>query len=163
MRNENSPSGSIRGMRGGTLGSDYPSWWTMLRTFPFVIGLMFFLFSPRPYQKAAHRQQTAVGIVKTHDPGNHNQYGYEFSVGGKAYSGSQIPGNNGYQIGQEVLVYFDPLDPRLNSLTNFSDATENLSGPIIFCAFGLVGFALFIFFQRRAYRSNLPRSIPNQS
>jgi hypothetical protein len=128
----------------------------LLIAVPWAIGLAFFLFSPRPYEKAATRQQMTTGIVLTHDAGNHNRYGYQFAVGGKTYSGGQSPKND-LQIGQSVVVYYDPLNPALNSLYDFRDG-ENTLGPVVALSLGIAAIVLFIFLKRREYFPKAPRS-----
>lgn len=158
MRNDDSRGGPAPDTKGRILGWDNPSWWSLLATTPWAIGLLFILLSPRPYEKAEYRQQITHGIVRTHVPEDHNRCGYEFMVAGKTYSGQGTLQNGECQIGERVLVYYDPLDPTVNSRINFFDANNEGAGLPYMLAFAIAGFALFIFLQRRAYRSNLPRS-----
>jgi hypothetical protein len=132
-----------------------PSWWALLVTVPWMIGVAFGIWGFVSGQKIAGRQQTTYGIVRAHEPANHNSYGYEFVVNGKVFTGWQIPKLD-YEIGQGVRLYYDPLDPTRNSLYSFDeDAGQNL-GLVSSCAFGIAAFAVVIFVTRRAHARRSP-------
>jgi hypothetical protein len=116
---------------------------------PWAIGLIFLLYSSAVDRAIAARQRTTHGIVRTHEPANHNRYGYEFVVDGKFYTGWQIPTREEFKIGQQVLVYYDPVDPTTSGLNSFAEAAENALGPVVFCVFGITAVAIFIFVRRR--------------
>jgi hypothetical protein len=69
----------------------------------------------------ASREQATTGTVVSHEPRNHNRYGYKFQVSGQDYTGSEAPLTTEPKIGQSVTVYFDPLNPTENSLTDFAE------------------------------------------
>lgn len=39
----------------------------------------------------AAREQTANGVIVSHEPQNHNRYGYKFQVDGGDYTGWETP------------------------------------------------------------------------
>jgi hypothetical protein len=132
-----------------------PSWWNLLITLPWVIGLVFLLFSSASDQAIAGREQITYGIIRTHEPANHNRFGYEFSLSGRPFTGWQIPTRD-FEIGQRVLVYYDPLDPTKSSLDSFAGATDRILGPAIFCAVGTAAVVVIIFVRRRAHAKSRP-------
>ena len=131
-----------------------PSWRNMLVTFPWVIGLIFFLYGAIADHSIASRERTAYGIIRTHEPENHDRFGYEFSLNGKVYTGWQIPTTE-YEIGQRVLVYYDPRDPTTSSLYSFAGGADQDIGPALFCAAGMVLFTGIIFSMRRTHSRRL--------
>jgi hypothetical protein len=125
-----------------------PSWKALLVTLPWVVGLAFFSYSFIVQRAIAGRQQITAGVIRTHDPANHNSFGYEFSVNGKLYVGSQIPSRE-YKIGHQVLVYYDPRDPTTSSLDSFTRAADQSLGPVFFCSLFAVATIVVIFSLRR--------------
>jgi hypothetical protein len=134
-----------------------PSWWNLLITLPWVIGLVFLLSSSVSDRAIAGREQTTSGVIRAHEPANHNRFGYDFSVNGKLYTGWQIPLRE-FQIGQRVLVYYDPLDPTKSSLDGFEGATDRVLGPALFCAVGITAVVVLIFVRRRAHAQRSRRN-----
>jgi len=116
---------------------------------PWAIGIIFFLFSARADRAIAARQQRTYGVVKTHEPANHDRYGYDFTVNGEAYNGWQIPTRSELRIGEKVLVYYDPRDPRTSSLSSFAEGSDRAIGPVFFMTVGIVAIAAYIFLRRR--------------
>jgi hypothetical protein len=78
----------------------------------------------------AQRQMTTSGTIHTHEPGNHNRYGYNFSVSDQPYSGWYIPEHNEPTIGQRVTVYYDPIDPNTSALDDFGELALRALGPV---------------------------------
>jgi hypothetical protein len=78
----------------------------------------------------AQRQQTTSGTILTHEPSNHNRYGYNFSVSDKPYSGWHIPEHDEPTIGQRVTVYYDPIDPNTSALDDFGELALRDLGPV---------------------------------
>ena len=134
-----------------------PSWKALLITFPWVIGLVFFSYSSVLQRAVAGREHTTPGVIRTHDPANHNSFGYEFSVNGKLYAGSQIPSGE-YEIGQRVLVYYDPLNPKTSSLDSFSRAADQSLGPVFLCSILTATTVVIIFVLRRNHARKSSRS-----
>ena len=79
----------------------------------------------------ASREQSATGTIVSHEPQNHNRYGYRFQVGGTRYTGWETPLKEGPKIGQSVKVYFDPQNPSENSLTEFAVLADTWRGRAI--------------------------------
>ena len=116
---------------------------------PWSIGLIFSVYSGLTDRAIATRQRTTGGAVTAHEPANHNRYGYFFSVNGKSYVGWESPRKNEFEIGQHVLVFYDPNDPTKNALTDFGDLSLEKFGPIPLLTIGIGTVALVIFWQRR--------------
>ena len=74
----------------------------------------------------ASREQSTTGTVVSHEPRNHNRYGYKFQVSGQDYAGSETPLKAEPKIGQSVTVYFDPMNPTENALTDFAELGDRL-------------------------------------
>lgn len=129
-----------------------PSWWNLLVVLPFALFVILALYDFRTDQITAAREQTVPGQIVSHDPPNHNRFGYQFTVNGKMYTGWAIPTTD-YQIGQKVLVYYDPRDPDKSQLDDFADNGYRIIGPVFFCLFGICGVSLYIFLRRRIIRS----------
>src|SRR5579863_10052539 len=86
----------------------------------FSIGVLGMLIASHNDASVASREQSATGTIVSHEPQNHNRYGYRFQVGGTRYTGWETPLKGGPKIGQSVKVYFDPQNPSENSLTEFA-------------------------------------------
>jgi hypothetical protein len=140
---------------GARLGRTWgnPSWWNLLIMLPWVLGVGFMVYGFRVDQIKAAREQTTRGQIISHDPPNHDRYGYQFVVNGKVHSGWAIPETSEYKIGQQVLVYYDPLDPDKSALGDFAASGYRIIGPAAFCLCGICGVSLFIFLRRRSIRS----------
>jgi hypothetical protein len=85
----------------------------------------------------ASREQSAMASIISHEPQNHNRYGYRFQVGGTDYIGWEAPLKDEPKIGEPMKVYFDPQNPSENSLTDFADLADTRRGEaivlLIFC------------------------------
>ena len=128
----------------------HPSWWLLLITLPWVIGLVFLIHLSRRDAAVAARERTAWGTIIAHDPGNHNSYQYAFLVGGRLYRGWDTPQGAEPVLGQRVVIYYDSTDPNRNAFTDFADSSMEALGPAGMCLAGIIALALFIFYRRRA-------------
>ena len=115
-----------------------------------MIGLVFLISSSVSDHAIASREQTTYRIMRTHEPENHNRFGYQFSVNGKSFTGWQIPMRD-FTTGQRVLVYYDPLDPTKSSLDSFAGATGRILGPALFCTVGTTVVVVIVFVRRLVY------------
>jgi hypothetical protein len=97
----------------------------------------------------ATREQTTEGVITSHEPTNHNRYGYIFHVGGKTFTGWQSPMKDEFEIGKPVTVYYDPKDPSKNALTEFRDLGTIRFGPVPTVLLGIGTVAWFIRSQRK--------------
>ena len=105
-------------------------WWSLFIVTPWLIGAALGIYDWHRDRVIAQRQQTTLGTILTHEPGNHNRYGYNFSVSDKPYSGWYSPGNNEPTIGQRVTVYYDPIDPNTSALDDFGELALRELGPV---------------------------------
>src|SRR5712692_8907533 len=106
--------------------------WVVLTTVFFVVALG--VYSPFNYWRLANRGVLADARVTAKEPNNHRFVHYSYEIGGQTYSGI---GNGGrgnadfdrIEIGQSVLVFYDPSDPRVSCLGNPANHLEaNLTG-----------------------------------
>ena len=126
-----------------------PSWWNLLVVLPWTIGLVFLIYEWKLDRAVAERQQTTQGRITVHEPSNHNRYGYVFTVNGRSYTGWQSPRAGEFEIGKQVVVYYDPKDPAKNALTDFSELSIQSLGPVPLLMFGIGAVAVFILRRRR--------------
>ena len=127
----------------------HPSWWSLLIVAPWMIGAALQIYQWRVDRAIAQRQQTTWGTVLTHEPHNHNRYGYTFSVNAISYSGWHSPENEEPTVGQRVTVYYDPVDPNSSALDDFGELASRVLGPVPLEIGGSVVIALIIVVRRR--------------
>jgi len=132
----------------------YPSWWNLLVVLLWMIGTVLFVYEWNVDRGIATREQTTHGVITAHEPANHNRFGYLFSVNGKTFTGWESPGKDGLNVGQRVLVYYDPLNPSKNALTEFGDLGMNGLGPVPMMLFGIGAVAWYIKARRRKSRTS---------
>jgi hypothetical protein len=130
-----------------------PSWWHLLVVLPWAIGTILFIHQCKVDLGIAARERTTQGVINAHEPANHNRYGYVFSVNGKSFSGWESPGKEGLEIGRQVLVYYDPIDPSKNALTEFQDLGMSALGPVPLMLFGIGTVAWYIRSRRAKFFS----------
>jgi len=116
---------------------------------PWIIGTVLFVYEWNVDRGIATREQTTQGVITAHEPANYNRFGYVFSVNGKTFTGWESPGKDGLDIGKQVLVYYDPLNPSKNALTEFGDLGMNSLGPVPRMLFGIGAVASYIKARRR--------------
>jgi hypothetical protein len=109
----------------------------------------------------ATREQTTQGVITAHEPENHNRFGYLFTVNGKSFTGWESPGKDGLEIGRAILVYYDPVNPNKNALTEFGDRGLNSLGPVPILLFGIGAVAWYITARRRKIRASSDRAHAN--
>jgi hypothetical protein len=129
------------------------SWWSLTITLPFLAGLLFTVPAARHEAEAASRQQVAQGIITSHHPSDHNRCTYTFSVLQKLYSGADSAARPDVTIGENVLVYYDSLNPQVNSLDDFSKQAGQNEGAaaLCLCLIGVfVGVVLYSKAQHKA-------------
>jgi len=120
-----------------------PSWWTLLIVLPWVLGVTYDLYGWKHYEGVAAREQTVIGTITFHDKANHNQYRYVFSVAGKSYEA--LGGIDREPIvGEEVVVYYDPLDPTTSAIRDFKDLSSRSLGPVPLTVAGIIAVVVII-------------------
>ncbi len=130
----------------------YPSWWLLLVVLPWTIGALICVHEWLVDKSVASREQTTQGIITVHEPSNHNRYEYVFSMNGKSFTGWESPRTDRLEIGQQVVVYYDPLNPSKNAPTEFGElGMENL-GPLPLLLFGIGAVAWYIKTRRRTLK-----------
>lgn len=87
----------------------------------FAVAMLIAAYDDR---RIASRERSTTGVIVSHEPQNHNSYTHQFHINGQEYAGSETPLKEEPKIGQSVTVYFDPLDPRYNSLTDFAELAD---------------------------------------
>jgi hypothetical protein len=131
----------------------YPSWWNLLVVLPWTLGVILAIHGCTIDRMVAQREKTTGGRITAHEPANHNRYGYSFSVNGKSYSGWESPRKEEPRIGQSVTIFYDPVDPTRNALTDFADLEAESLGPVPMLLLGIGTLALFIRYRRRHGKS----------
>jgi len=129
--------------------------------FPWLFGVVMLVHEWRTDRAVAGREVITNGVITAHDPRNHNQYRYTFTVEGKPYSGWQSPREDELQIGKQVRVYYDPKDPSTSALTDFSELASNALGPIPLLIVGICAFTAYMIHKRRAQAEALHRPPSN--
>ncbi len=130
-----------------------PSWWNLLTLWPLPFVLVFCVYQSHLDRQIGLRQQETSAVVVSHDPSNHDRYGYEFAVNGRLFAGWVYPhSRTDYTIGQTVTVYYDPVDPAKNSGTGFALVSADDLFFVPFCLAGLIGLPVFIYVRRCSWR-----------
>lgn len=130
----------------------HPSWWSLLIFLPWVLGSTVAIRGLVEDRTIAQREKTTTGTVTAHEPANHNRYGYSFTVDGRTYSGWSSLSRSRPRIGQQIAVFYDPLDPTKNSLIHFADLDRVTPSMIAATLLGMALFALLIWYRRRVQR-----------
>src|SRR5258708_26246943 len=129
-----------------------PTWWNLFVVLPWAIGAIFLIHEWKVDRDVASREQTTLGLITTHEPSNHNRYGYVFTVNGISFTGWESPKNVELEIGKQVVVYYDPQNPNKNALTEFRDLGMTALGPMPTMLFGIGAVAWYIGRRRRQKR-----------
>jgi hypothetical protein len=109
--------------------------------------------------QVAGRQQITNGSIDTHDPSNHDRYGYTFSVGKRKFTGWASPGSfRDFHVGETITVYYDPSDPTTNSPSDFHETNPGSSLILSWCLLVAVAIPLSIFLQRRASKKAVAKT-----
>jgi hypothetical protein len=131
-----------------------PSWWNLFVVLPWALGAILFIYEWKVDREISTREQTTQGVITTHEPANHNRYGYAFSVNEKPFNGWESPKKQELEIGKRVVVYYDPQNPKKNALTDFRELGMDSIGPVPMLLFGIGAVAWFIRAQRRKSRTS---------
>jgi hypothetical protein len=128
-----------------------PSWWNLLILLPLLAMLLWSVHNSRTDFEIAKRQRATVATINSHDPPNHDRYGYIFLVKEIHYTGWAYPSDKiNYSLEERVVIHYDPIDPTKNLPESFEEAggRDLIFAP--FCLLIAAGLPLFIFFRRRA-------------
>ena len=129
-------------------------------TFPLILGIFFSVYGWKADLAIAARQKTATATIDAHNPPNHDRYEYVFEIGGQSYTGWQSPtGDQHFFIGQRLTVYYDPLDPTENSLTDFQDAGLQSLGPVPMMLLLICAAGFTIVMLRRHFKGNATSTV----
>jgi hypothetical protein len=136
-----------------------PTWWTLLVVLPWAMGLASAIHDWNKDRKVARREKVAVGTITAHEVSNHNQYRYKFSIDGQSYGGlgnspkdlinSRNTSKLETTIGEQVLVYYDPMNPSANALRDFSDLSNIALGPVPLMLIGIGAVTSYIYLRKR--------------
>jgi Protein of unknown function (DUF3592) len=136
----------------------YPSWWNLLIVLPWLLGIALAMREWAVDRPISQREKTTQGTIAAHEPANHNRYGYSFSIDHRSYRGWESPGKQDLRIGQKVTVFYDPLDPSRNALTDFAELEMGSIGAVPMLLVGIGAVAVFIAYRRRHVQQTPPRS-----
>lgn len=170
-KNSSTSGGEMRKLLSGMIAlrrqdseSRPDSWWNLLVLWPIPFVLFFCIHSSDSDMKVAQRQKIAIAKINTHDPPNHDRYGYFFYLNRKPYTGWAYPdGKRDFSIGESVAVYYDPLNPSKNSADDYYAVSLRDLFFVPFCILVLVGLSLFILFRRRAWKKKFAMSVPKNT
>lgn len=126
-----------------------PRWSYLLVVLPWLVALVLFTGFALADKAIAAREQTTTGTIIAHDPSNHDSYQYGYVVAGRSFRAWQVPHRDTWQIGTQVVVFYDPRNPEVSSLIDFAERSADDAGPIPLLVLGIVGFVAFIFCRRR--------------
>jgi len=133
----------------GTVGSmETRSVWTFANRTLLVLGvlafgLVIFGYAPRAGNALVAREATAQGIVTAQRTARFYGYYYDylFSVNGQSFTGRDSQPQNDFEIGNQVVVYYDSQNPKRNALTDFAEFRWDGPTP-----YGLLIFGVFFLF-----------------
>ncbi|MFZ0337549.1 MAG: DUF3592 domain-containing protein [Terracidiphilus sp.] len=125
------------------------SWWNLAGLAPFLLLGTISVHSWWNDAQIATRQKTTIGTIDGHDPPNHNRYSYAFFVNGHQFTGWATPGDRDFVIGQQIIVYYDPVDPSENSAYDFGEVNPGGFVFIGFCLLACIFYPFLIYHQRR--------------
>jgi hypothetical protein len=129
------------------------SWWNLFVLCPVLAVVVWCFYSGYSRSQVASRQHFAIGLVDTHDPSNHDRYGYTFSVGKQKFKGWAYPASyRDFHLGESITVYYDPSDPDTNSPSDFHEINTGTSLILSWCLLVAAGIPLSIFLQRRVVK-----------
>ena len=133
-----------------------PSWWNLWILLPVLAMFLWSVHNSLTDFETAKRQRVTVATIGSHDPPNHDRYGYLFSVNSEQYKGWAYPSDKvSYSLGEQIAVHYDPLDPTHNLPARFEDAAVRDLFFAPFCLLVVAGLPLFIFVRRRSLGKGL--------
>ena len=124
--------------------------WAPLIVLPWVIGLLLSVYGASRDALVSQREQTADAVVVAHREWDHDQYDFQYVVGGHPFVGADSPKSGSLKLGEHVLVHFDPEDPKRSSLSAFSELAWSEAGPAPILVLGIVGMLFFVSHWRKA-------------
>ena len=113
---------------------------------PWLLGAALMLVASQDDSEVASRQGATIGQVMTHEPSNHNRYGYKFRVDGHEYSGWETPTKKEPTVGQSVTIYYDTRSPNENALTDYNELSSAWSARAwgVFFIAGLLFLGIYL-------------------
>lgn len=139
-------------LRASLINRKIPSWFDLFIVSPWVIGVIFLVYGAAGDRTIAKRQRAAYAMITAHEPNNHDRYGYKFFANGQPYDGWDSPARP-LELGQQVLVYYDPIDPAKNALTEFGRRADQERGPVPTILLGIIGVATYLAVRRIRYKN----------
>jgi hypothetical protein len=107
--------------------------------------LLWSVHNSRTDFEIAKRQRETLATINSHDPPNHDRYGYIFLVNGIQYTGWAYPSDKiNYSLGERVVIHYDPIDPTKNLPGSFEEAGGRDLTFARFCLLVAAGPPLFI-------------------
>jgi hypothetical protein len=127
---------------------NHPSWWNLLVTLPWVLGLISLIYQAESNRQVAARERSTQAVVTAHEISNHNQFRYVFSVDGQNYSGLDSARGAELKVGDHVVVHYDSRNPSTNALTDFAALSFENLGPVP-TVFVMIGVVAWLIARRR--------------
>lgn len=124
-----------------------PRWFSWLGQAAFALFVGWLLWSTYSeawqFDHAAPREQSAMALVTAHTD-NHNQFRYEFAVGGTKYDAWGNVKSGKLQIGERVTVFYYAADPGTNALEHLSSVAQARFGMAVVMTIWALVFGYFI-------------------
>jgi hypothetical protein len=130
----------------------HPPRWAYAIVWPWALGFVYFIYSSQHFHQVAARQRVAEGQIVAHEPRNHNQYRFRFTVSGRTYQGWASPRAEPFTVGQRVRVFYDPDNPSTCALTDFGDLSWEILGPVPVLSMAIAGGVAIVFMLRQRSR-----------
>lgn len=132
----------------------HPYWFLPIAA-PWLLGAAVFIQQWHTFRLAASRQNTVLGVITAVERGN--RCNYTFRLGQEVYRATEIPLYNRRVpvSGEQVTVYYDPMNPSVNAITDFRQKSLDALGPVPLL---LLGSGVVTFFGLRQWYLNSRRS-----
>lgn len=135
-----------------------PPWWNLLICLPWAMGIVESVYRWDVDTETASREMAVYGIITAHDKSSHSSH-RSFVVKGASYSGRDTTSHDPV-VRQPVPVYYDPLRPEKNGLTDCKERRDASLAPVQLMLAGVETVTLIIFMLRRRSRKQLAAKTP---
>ena len=119
----------------------------LLITLPWGICILAAVFGWSADHTIAKRERTTNGVITAHQASRSDRYQYTFSVNGEKLGGSS-GADDRHNAGEEVTVFYDPIDPNKSDLRDYKDLALRNFALVPFALTGIAGIAWYIWCAR---------------
>jgi hypothetical protein len=123
-------------------------------TFPLLVGLVHGLYSSWLASSLGAHEATTSGQVTAYEPSNHNSCRYTFTFFERQYVGmdsspTATPAAPAI-VGDQVMVYFNEIDPTKNALEDFNARSHRVRRLVPIYALGICVIPAIILYLKLA-------------